>query len=152
MVIFKRNGTCQKNWCLITCMIRPCILILLLIVVGCLSATCLGQSADVACDYSSYKPFRFDHALFNAALLKDVPKYPAAAKAVKASGNVNVRILVNRSGRVVKACALDGHPLLRSAAEKSALKWKFKRKFGLSNPPRHKYIETIIVFGFKLDS
>lgn len=44
------------------------------------------------------------------------PAYPAAAKAVRASGAVSVQVLIDESGRVVSASAVSGHPLLRSAA------------------------------------
>jgi Gram-negative bacterial TonB protein C-terminal len=114
--------------------------------------TWAGQTTQDRCDFSAYRPLIFDHALYNAALEKAEPKYPAAGKAVRASGNVNVRILVNRAGRVVRACALDGHPLLRSASERTALKWLFKKNFGLTNPLRKKYIQSVIVFIFKLDT
>jgi TonB family protein len=123
-----------------------------LLTVSVLALTCSGQAAADRCDFSIYHPFVYDHALLNADLTKAEPKYPAAARAVKASGNVNVRILVNRAGRVVKACALDGHPLLKSASEKAALKWIFKRDFGWTNPPRKKYIQGSITFVYKLDN
>jgi TonB family protein len=54
------------------------------------------------------------------------PVYPPAAKAVRASGNVVVRITVNEKGEVTSASAVSGHPLLRSSAEQAARKAKFK--------------------------
>ncbi len=48
------------------------------------------------------------------------PAYPAAARAVKASGAVNVQITIDEQGNVVSASALSGHPLLRQAAEQAA--------------------------------
>ena len=48
------------------------------------------------------------------------PAYPAAAKAVQASGSVSVQVLIDESGRVVSASAVSGHPLLRSAAVAAA--------------------------------
>ena len=53
------------------------------------------------------------------------PIYPAAAKAVRASGKVSVSVTVSNDGDVVTASALSGHPLLRSAAERAAHKAKF---------------------------
>lgn len=57
----------------------------------------------------------------------DLPKpaYPAAARAVRASGAVNVQVVVDENGNVVSASAVSGHPLLRSAAEQSARQAKF---------------------------
>jgi TonB family protein len=49
-----------------------------------------------------------------------LPAYPAAAKAVKASGAVNVQVTFDEQGNVVSATAISGHPLLRAAAEEAA--------------------------------
>ena len=54
------------------------------------------------------------------------PKYPAAAKAVKASGTVIVEIIVDEEGAVTDAKAVSGHALLRKEAMKAALKAKFE--------------------------
>ena len=53
------------------------------------------------------------------------PVYPAAARAVKASGKVAVQILIDKEGKVVSATAISGHPLLRSAAVQAARKAEF---------------------------
>ena len=53
------------------------------------------------------------------------PEYPAAAKAVRASGAVNVQVTVDEQGKVISASAVSGHPLLRAAAEQAARKAKF---------------------------
>lgn len=53
------------------------------------------------------------------------PPYPAAAKAVRASGAVNVQVTINESGAVVSASAVSGHPLLRAAAEQAARSARF---------------------------
>ncbi len=54
-----------------------------------------------------------------------MPQYPAAAKAAKAQGTVEVNILVDTKGNVVSAEAVSGHPLLRSAAANAARQAKF---------------------------
>lgn len=53
------------------------------------------------------------------------PIYPEIAKAANASGNVVVEIVVDEAGKVVSARALNGHPLLRSAAVDAARQWQF---------------------------
>jgi TonB family protein len=53
------------------------------------------------------------------------PPYPPAAKAVRASGTVNVQISIDPAGNVVSASAVSGHPLLRQAAENAARQSKF---------------------------
>lgn len=53
------------------------------------------------------------------------PAYPAAARAVRASGSVTVQVLVDETGAVVSATALSGHPLLRAAAVQAARQARF---------------------------
>ncbi len=54
-----------------------------------------------------------------------MPVYPAAARAVNASGAVNVKVEINEQGNVISATAVSGHPLLRKAAEQVAVEAKF---------------------------
>lgn len=54
------------------------------------------------------------------------PAYPAAARAVKAAGVVNVQVTVGEDGKVVSATAVSGHPLLRAAAVAAAKKAEFE--------------------------
>jgi TonB family protein len=53
------------------------------------------------------------------------PAYPQAARAVRASGAVNVQVTISESGSVISASAVSGHPLLRQAAEQAARASKF---------------------------
>lgn len=53
------------------------------------------------------------------------PKYPAAARAVRASGAVQVQVTIDEDGEVVMANAISGHPLLRQAAEMAAKESRF---------------------------
>ena len=53
------------------------------------------------------------------------PEFPAAAKAVNASGTVNVQVTIDEDGNVTSANAVSGHPLLRSAAVDAARQAKF---------------------------
>lgn len=53
------------------------------------------------------------------------PPYPPAAKAVRASGAVNVSVSIDVNGNVTSATAVSGHPLLRQAAEAAARASKF---------------------------
>jgi TonB family protein len=59
-------------------------------------------------------------------ITKVPPVYPATAKQINASGEVQVSIVIDEDGRVVEAKAIRGHPALRSAAEDAARKWVFK--------------------------
>jgi TonB family protein len=53
------------------------------------------------------------------------PEYPEAARAVKASGAVNVQVTIGEQGNIISASAVSGHPLLRQAAEEAARNAKF---------------------------
>jgi hypothetical protein len=53
------------------------------------------------------------------------PAYPDIAKAAGASGPVTVAIILNRSGRVIRAEAVCGHPLLRATSEAAAMKIRY---------------------------
>lgn len=75
------------------------------------------------------------------------PAYPAAAKAVKASGAVNVHVLIDESGNVEKAEAVTGHPLLRQVAEQAALLSKFKPTTLEGQPVT---VSGVIVYNFVL--
>ncbi|HEY0428771.1 MAG TPA: TonB family protein [Pyrinomonadaceae bacterium] len=54
------------------------------------------------------------------------PVYPAAARAVRAMGEVVVEIKIDKTGGVTSAKAVSGHPLLRQASEQAALKSTFE--------------------------
>lgn len=53
------------------------------------------------------------------------PAYPAAARAVKASGAVVVLVVADEEGSVETAKAVSGHPLLRASAEAAANQARF---------------------------
>lgn len=54
------------------------------------------------------------------------PKYPPAARAVRARGEVTVRVTIAPGGDVLAADAINGHPLLKKAAEAAAKSSKFE--------------------------
>ncbi len=55
------------------------------------------------------------------------PSYPAAARAVKASGAVQIQVLIDENGDIFSAQAVSGHPLLRSSAVVAACGAKFSQ-------------------------
>src|SRR5678815_5527136 len=54
------------------------------------------------------------------ALTLPKAKYPEEARRLRASGKVNVRVVVDENGKVISAKATDGAPPLRVAAEEAA--------------------------------
>lgn len=75
------------------------------------------------------------------------PPYPAAAKAVRASGAVNVQVTIDESGNVISATAVSGHPLLRAAAVEAARSSKFSPTMLSGQPVK---VTGIIVYNFVL--
>lgn len=73
------------------------------------------------------------------------PDYPAAAKAVRASGSVSVQILVDEKGKVVSASAVSGHPLLRAAAVDAAKKAEFSPTLLAGKPVK---VSGVLTFNF----
>jgi TonB family protein len=61
-----------------------------------------------------------------APTFKPQPKYPQNARRFNASGKVEVRVTISVTGRVTKATAISGHPLLRDAAVEAARRWEFE--------------------------
>jgi periplasmic protein TonB len=75
------------------------------------------------------------------------PNYPAPAKAVKAHGSVSVQVLIDESGRVISASAVNGHPLLRGAAVDAARSAKFTPTKLSGTPVK---VSGVIVYNFNL--
>lgn len=76
------------------------------------------------------------------------PEYPKAARAVRASGAVQILVTIDESGNVVEAKAISGNPLLHAAAIKSALQGKFEPILLNGKPAR---LNGVIVYNFNLD-
>ena len=118
--------------------------------------TCNAQKSKSDCNFTVYRPLSISHLLLKAVVKEVKPQYPAAARFAGIKGEVIVRILVDRKGDVKQACVVSGHPLLRAAARKAALEWKYKENFGVSEnfgvtvkqPKKLRFIQTEIVFRF----
>jgi TonB family protein len=73
------------------------------------------------------------------------PVYPPAAKAVRATGTVNVQITIDEDGNVIRAKALDGHVLLQGAAVKAIKQSKFSPTLLEEYPVK---VTGVVVFNF----
>jgi protein TonB len=73
------------------------------------------------------------------------PGYPAAARAVRASGPVSVQVLISESGGVISANAVSGHPLLRAAAEGAARGARFSPTLLSGQPVK---VSGVITYNF----
>ncbi len=73
------------------------------------------------------------------------PPYPAAAKAVRAGGEVKVQVTIDENGNVISASAVSGHPLLRSVAESAARSSKFSPTQLSGQPVK---VTGVIIYNF----
>jgi periplasmic protein TonB len=78
----------------------------------------------------------------------DLPKptYPAVAIAMNLSAVVNVQVLIDETGHVVSAKAIDGNVLFRQEAERAARRAKFKPTLLSDEPVK---VTGVIVYNFK---
>lgn len=81
------------------------------------------------------------------AILLPQPAYPPMAKQIRVQGRVSVQVLIDEQGRVVSATALDGHPLLATAAQRAALQARFKPTLLSQQPVK---VSGVITYDFKL--
>ena len=67
-------------------------------------------------------------------------------------GQVEVSVLINRAGEVVKVCA-TGEPILARASESALSQWRFQKDFGISSVgPSHtrpRYAVLSLIFDFR---
>ncbi|MBA2378451.1 MAG: TonB family protein [Blastocatellia bacterium] len=73
------------------------------------------------------------------------PEYPAAARAVYASGTVTVQVVIDENGLIINAAAVSGHPLLRPAAVEAARNAKFAPTMLQGTPVK---ISGVITYNF----
>ncbi len=76
------------------------------------------ETNKICCGTASEKPYP---EVINSV----TPKYPAAARAVRAFGEVSVSVKIDNQGKVLEANAVSGHPLLRQASENAAKDFLF---------------------------
>lgn len=127
---------------------RSLIFTIFLLVVFTSVAPVMGQQ----CDFSSFKPFRAHHYPESAVARKVSPRFPIEAKRAGIYGSVAVKVLVNKRGRVIRTCVIEGDKVFRKNARKAARNWVFKEDslgiIGTSEDPRPKYLELVIRFNF----
>jgi len=73
------------------------------------------------------------------------PPYPPTALLMNVQGKVDVQIMIDETGKVVSAKAINGHPLLKQVSERAALSAKFKPTT-LSDVPVK--VTGVIVYNF----
>jgi len=77
------------------------------------------------------------------------PNYPPLAKQIRLQGQVSVQVLVDETGRVVSAKAVNGHPLFLVEAQKAALQARFSPTRLGEQPVR---VSGVITYNFVLSN
>lgn len=108
------------------------------------------EKKSEACDFSEYNT------------LKETPKslislvrpiYPKSAQRKKITGKVQIRVLVNRAGKVEKACAVKGHKLLTASALNAIRRWSYPAETTQKELDLTKkgFYEFVVAFDFSPD-
>ena len=108
----------------------------------------MEEKKEKDCLFLEFNPGRISHLAQRTVIERVKPDYPQSAVDEGIEGSITVMILIDRDGNVVKSCAPRGAPLLQEAAERAALKWKFKPNFGHEKPGKLKYVIDAVVFDF----
>lgn len=76
------------------------------------------------------------------------PQYPPIAMQAKATGSVTVNVTIDEEGNVISASAVDGHPLLRSAAVDAARRARFSPTKLSGQPVK---VTGVLVYEFRVE-
>jgi outer membrane biosynthesis protein TonB len=94
------------------------------------------------------KPVNISGAVLASKLItKVVPAYPVGAKAVRVQGQVRLIGIIGIDGRVKSLRVIDGHPLLRKAAEEAVWQWIYSPTYLTGKPVE---VEAAIEVNFAL--
>lgn len=109
-------------------------------------ASASGESGSSTSRQDNNTPKTISGGVINGKATNLVkPEYPAAARAARASGAVNVQVTIDEEGNVIAAAAVSGHPLLRAAAVKAARESKFSPTLLEGQPVK---VIGVIVYNF----
>jgi len=87
------------------------------------------------------------HSIRQAALFKQEPEYPAAARQFRLSGEVVVEFTVGLDGKIENITVTKGQPLLNDAVLRAVRKWSFA-PFMVDGHPRR--VKSALSFNFQL--
>lgn len=104
------------------------------------------QQSTVQCDFSQFNTLKEMPGAISA-----LPKPPRPKKARKIFGDVKVRVLLNREGRVEQACRLEGNEVLAESAVKAAMQIRVSPEYVKKRLDMKKmdYMEFTITYNFR---
>jgi hypothetical protein len=119
---------------------------------------CAAQRSASACSFHRYRTVEIAGPMRAEVIRAGDPRYPAAALSERIQGDVYVQVLVNRKGKVLKACAYQGPAALRAAARRAALALAGSKFTTLGGSPavemirraKTRYLEGHVVIRFTL--
>jgi hypothetical protein len=130
---------------------------ILLLILG-MPPPCVGQRSTSACSFHRYRTVVVAGPLGAEVIRAGDPRYSAAAIRERIQGDVYVEVLVNRKGKVLKACAYQGPSALRAAAQRAALALAGSEFTALDGSPavevirrsKTRYLEGFVLVRFTL--
>ncbi len=94
------------------------------------------------------KVLRVSRVLNSQAISLPKPSYPIIAKQTRTQGTVSVQVLIDKTGRVVSAKAVSGHPFLVPEAQKAALQARFSATLIDDQPVK---VSGVITYNFVMN-
>lgn len=87
-----------------------------------------------------------DGVILGMAIRKVQPVYPLEAQAKGITGEIKIRVNIDQDGNVGEAIALNGHPLLQTAALAAVNQWRWRPT--MIDTDRPIYVQGILTFHF----
>ncbi len=106
-----------------------------------------AASPDPTREPDSQPIFVDSHAIRQAAVFKQEPEYPAAARQFRLSGDVVAEFTVGVDGKVENVTTNKGCPLLTESVNRALKKWTFS-PFLVDGRPRR--VKSTLTFNFHL--
>jgi TonB family protein len=106
-----------------------------------------AESPDPPKDLDNQVLIISTHAIREAAVFKQEPEYPAAARQFHVGGTVVAEFIVGVDGKVENVEITKGSPILRDPVIKALRKWSFS-PFKVDGRPRR--VKSTLAFDFQL--
>lgn len=94
------------------------------------------------------KVLKISRVLNSEAIELPVPVYPPLARQIRLKGTVTVQVLIDESGKVISAKAMNGHPVFIHEAQKAAMRARFSPTKINDQPVK---IQGVITYNFVMN-